>query len=476
MSSFVALYSDIGGIFLKSIAGYYIYGAGDTGKRAMDFVGWNRVIAFIDNFLEGEINDKPIIPFTELEKIYSGQIIIVASTNYENEFIKTLIDAGINRFFSFHIEDTYEINNCLPQYCLFNYWQPMSYSDIVDYNKIYNYCNILIIGGNPGIKYLINEIFYQSSFQANIRLYSTQEYLGTSWPEIRRLGDLKQINQYDCILYNDASGFNFFKDKFFDGYTGRLINLFTIDKFVFSYSHPELERFHNIHKNEQCFIIGNGPSLSSKDLETLRQKKIFSFASNKIYKIFEYSEWRPDCYCVSDGVVLSECENFIESFKQHSLVFLSDEYNRSNSRRFKDVNYVHVTYENWNEKSLPSFSYDITEQVFWGRTVTYDLMLQIAMYMGFTRIYLLGMDNSYRKTHTYNEGYFNTPHFYSSDESDAPEVLSISKGWDYRPELVNYAYQAARKAAEQHGVKIINATRGGELEVFERVDFDSLFS
>lgn len=36
-------------------------------------------------------------------------------------------------------------------------------------------------------------------------------------------------------------------------------------------------------------------------------------------------------------------------------------------------------------------------------------------------------------------------------------------------------YQAARRYAETHGIKIYNATRGGELEVFERVDFDSLF-
>ena len=37
------------------------------------------------------------------------------------------------------------------------------------------------------------------------------------------------------------------------------------------------------------------------------------------------------------------------------------------------------------------------------------------------------------------------------------------------------AYQSAKKYADAHGIKIYNATRGGNLEVFERVDFDSLF-
>jgi hypothetical protein len=47
----------------------------------------------------------------------------------------------------------------------------------------------------------------------------------------------------------------------------------------------------------------------------------------------------------------------------------------------------------------------------------------------------------------------------------------------YPPSLDNQflAYSAAKKFADENGIKIYNATRGGKLEVFERVDFDSLF-
>ena len=41
-------------------------------------------------------------------------------------------------------------------------------------------------------------------------------------------------------------------------------------------------------------------------------------------------------------------------------------------------------------------------------------------------------------------------------------------------DTLNYSYELARKFAEQKGVKILNATRGGKLEVFERVDFDAI--
>ena len=42
-------------------------------------------------------------------------------------------------------------------------------------------------------------------------------------------------------------------------------------------------------------------------------------------------------------------------------------------------------------------------------------------------------------------------------------------------EMFDQSYIAARRFAEKHGVKIYNATRGGKLEVFERVNFDKLF-
>ena len=37
------------------------------------------------------------------------------------------------------------------------------------------------------------------------------------------------------------------------------------------------------------------------------------------------------------------------------------------------------------------------------------------------------------------------------------------------------AFEAAEKLSGKYGMKLYNATRGGKLEAFERVDFDSLF-
>jgi hypothetical protein len=90
-------------------------------------------------------------------------------------------------------------------------------------------------------------------------------------------------------------------------------------------------------------------------------------------------------------------------------------------------------------------------------------MLQAAFYMGFEEIYLIGVDNS-------GSGHFPNNYLNEAEAARfAPSLYLEAHGKS------NLAYQKARLYSEAIGVKVFNATRGGELEVFERVDFDSLF-
>ena len=61
-----------------------------------------------------------------------------------------------------------------------------------------------------------------------------------------------------------------------------------------------LEALKDTHMGEICFVIGNGPSLKARDLDKLKEKGIFCFASKGIYNIFEETQWRPDIWGVSD--------------------------------------------------------------------------------------------------------------------------------------------------------------------------------
>ena len=80
--------------------------------------------------------------------------------------------------------------------------------------------------------------------------------------------------------------------------------------------------------------------------------------------------------------------------------------------------------------------------------------------MGIKEIYFLGVDAT--GINGEDEKY---EHFYSETK-----LTSQCKA-----KQVILAYETAKKYAENHGIKIYNATRGGELEIFDRVNFDTMF-
>ena len=116
----------------------------------------------------------------------------------------------------------------------------------------------------------------------------------------------------------------------------------------------------------------------------------------------------------------------------------------------------------------PLFSEDMALSYDCG-SVTY-VMLQLAFNMGFNEIYLLGMDNEFPLLITHDGTLVRDEsavhHFYSN--TNPTQVC-------YTKDLFEAGYAYAKEFCRSRGVNIYNATRGGKLEVFERVDFDSLF-
>ena len=129
---------------------------------------------------------------------------------------------------------------------------------------------------------------------------------------------------------------------------------------------------------------------------------------------------------------------------------------------------------------LPLFSADCSKQIYASGTVTYS-MLQLAVYMGFQEIYLLGIDMSY-SVERYKDGrvQMNVKNNHSTltekEETKFKEDIISAHGYSYIADVDMQldGYKAAKEYAEKNGIKIYNATRGGKLEIFERVDFDSV--
>lgn len=217
----------------------------------------------------------------------------------------------------------------------------------------------------------------------------------------------------------------------------------------------KLKELNNIYDGKRCFIVATGPSLRIEDVDRLKDE--FTFSMNSIIKLYGNTSWRPTYYAIQDAEVFKEL-NKDSMFDNVENILVADVLVKRVKFKGDFIQYPidllnHETGE--IKHYFTNFSDNAYAVVYDGSTITYSLM-QIAVYMGFKEIYLLGCDCDYsgEKTHFVDYGF--------SPVMDPSERMLA-------------AYQVAKKYADTHGIKICNATRGGKLEIFERVDFDSLF-
>ncbi len=237
----------------------------------------------------------------------------------------------------------------------------------------------------------------------------------------------------------------------------------------------KLETLKDSHKGEKCFVIGNGPSLNKEDLDNLKHNNIFCFASKGIFNIFDETDWRPDVWAASDlGHIASNKDKI--SKMDGMIKLLCAQTITKIGASIKDVIYFPFIQV---ERKPPFFNQDVTRGVhFWG-TVTCKL-INFAVYMGFEEIYLLGVDNQYgiKKDETGKYVYDTSAKNHFSEEyltsEEKKECERTIDNMVNALEYVNLSYETVKWHCDNLGVKIFNATRGGKLEIFPRVDIDNL--
>ena len=222
----------------------------------------------------------------------------------------------------------------------------------------------------------------------------------------------------------------------------------------------------NKYYGQRCFIIGNGPSLTKQDLELLSNE--ITFASNRIFRMFEQTSWRPTYYAVfDDGIAAAEDLALNVNNMTCEAKFVREQGWCFN-RKINDACYIH----SWASRKLleaPQFSQQLTKGIYTIATVTYSL-IQIARYMGFSEIYLIGVDHKYRNEQKKDGTIIqnNIKSYFGKEGSHEKSVVAAS--WE-----MEEAYKFAEQYSRKNGFRVYNATRGGYLEVFERVNLDLLF-
>jgi hypothetical protein len=226
-------------------------------------------------------------------------------------------------------------------------------------------------------------------------------------------------------------------------------------------SRSRLAALKDIQRGQRCFIIGNGPSLKQTDLSRLRGEH--TIGMNRFYMAFPELGFTTTYYLSVNSLVIEQCAGDIRELPIPK--FLSWR-SRHLIEPTEDTIFLHTTYTG------PRFATDARGRLWEGATVTY-VALQLAFHLGFQQAILIGVDHSFT-----TQGAPNTTVVSQGDDPNHFHPGYFGKGFRWQlPDLEasERAYRIAHDAYQAAGRQVLDATVGGKLQVFPKVDYTSLF-
>lgn len=234
-----------------------------------------------------------------------------------------------------------------------------------------------------------------------------------------------------------------------------------------------------MHKDETIFVVGNGPSLTPEDLDSISH--VPSFAMNRIGKIFASCDWRPSyLVCTTGNVRNPDWRGDVEFARSEGMPFflwraLTGYIEPDNSTvllECDDGSHTHKTIrqDTWSDNPEVRVSKFGTSLL---------VCLQLAIYMGANRIVLLGTDLGFK--HSKPQKILRSlrlPRWAEKLDRNHFAAGYGSPGFPPRQLNLNMekAHQIAATASKRRNVEIINATRGGELETHRRLSLETCLS
>jgi 6-hydroxymethylpterin diphosphokinase MptE-like protein len=239
-----------------------------------------------------------------------------------------------------------------------------------------------------------------------------------------------------------------------------------------AYLHPwrresirRLTALKDIHRGKRAFVIANGPSLKQMDMGRLKNE--FTFGMNRIYLMFPELGFSTTYLTVVNDLVIEQTASDLAALSLPKfLAWRSRRHFRSDLPIAQVPTFLYTSYTG------PRFSTDVRGRVWEGATVT-NVTLQLAFHMGFQQVILIGVDHNYSAV-----GKPNTTVVSQGDDPNHFSPAYFGKGFRWQlPDLETseIGYAMAREAYQKAGREVLDATIGGKLMIFPKVDYDSLF-
>ncbi|MHC4239580.1 MAG: hypothetical protein ACYSUC_07475 [Planctomycetota bacterium] len=164
----------------------------------------------------------------------------------------------------------------------------------------------------------------------------------------------------------------------------------------------KLEDLKGIHKGKRAFLVGNGPSLASAPFDLLANEH--TFGMNRIAMLFKDTDWRPTYFVGVSSLMVDTSlshyhEDYLEGIGTAWIAFVwsglarRSMFNRRTNVVFVDCSELEDIEA--QDASVDFWSDDITERVSKFGTSMFAA-LQIAAWMGFDPLYLVGVDGFYQ--------------------------------------------------------------------------------
>jgi hypothetical protein len=244
-------------------------------------------------------------------------------------------------------------------------------------------------------------------------------------------------------------------------------------------------KFRNYHKGQRCFILGSGHSINEQDLTLLHNDIVMTqnhFHAHKDIKLInpkyhvlvpKYQpkdfdqDWREWFLSMEERLPKST-----DLFLDLNSKYLTDDLQIFSGRSY----FIKTGFSNVVQKIAPI---DITNPIYTVPTVLTEC-LAIAIYMGFSEIYLLGMDldqiyQLYRGDSRDNLRFYGSSPITSNESEREAEKLLASSGMDWISFwMIWNQCNLLRNVANAKNVKIMNATKGGILNVFDRCIYEEI--